>query len=190
MKNKEITIYELIGLIKDDKAPKKIKIDDDVWYFVKRYDGNYYIDKEEYCFHCCQLGFDYYIENDLLNKKIVEILPEENDEQHIEMQFPDTFEEFVKSYSFVDDKEIYTNGSELIPTFRLKQWIEHKKEENDEWEDIEEINSNADNTLFVMECYTGIPEKAQDWNFNILEIEINQLIKNQRKIIEILKNKD
>ena len=79
MKNKEITMYELIGLIKNDKAPKKIKIDDDIWYFVKRYDGNYYIDKEEYCFHCCQLGFDYYIENNKLND-IVEILPEENDE--------------------------------------------------------------------------------------------------------------
>ena len=75
-----ITIYELMGLIKDDKAPKKIKIDDDVWYFVKRDDGNYYIDKEEYCFHCCQLGFEYYIKNNKLNDT-VEILPEENDEQ-------------------------------------------------------------------------------------------------------------
>ena len=79
MKNKIITIYELMGLIKDGKAPKQIKIGDDIWYFVKRYDGNYYIDKEEYCFHCCQLGFDYYIENNLLNNT-VEILPEENDE--------------------------------------------------------------------------------------------------------------
>ena len=50
-------------------------------------------------------------------------------EQKIKMQFPDTFEEFVKSYSFTDDKEIYTNGCGLIPTFRLKQWEEHKKEE-------------------------------------------------------------
>ena len=79
MKNKIITIYDLMGLIKDGKAPKQIKIGDDIWYFVKRYDGNYYIDKEEYCFHCCQLGFDYYIENNLLNNT-VEILPEENDE--------------------------------------------------------------------------------------------------------------
>ena len=37
--NKEITIYELLGLIKDDKAPKKIKYDN------KKYilgNGNYY----------------------------------------------------------------------------------------------------------------------------------------------------
>ena len=45
------------------------------------------------------------------------------------MQFPDTFEEFVNQYSFKDDKEIYTNGSGLIPTFRLKQWKEHKNNE-------------------------------------------------------------
>ena len=28
MKNKEITVYELMGLIKDGKAPEKIKYDD------------------------------------------------------------------------------------------------------------------------------------------------------------------
>lgn len=41
------------------------------------------------------------------------------------MQFPETFEEFAKSYGFKDSKEIYTNGSELIPVFRVEQWLEH-----------------------------------------------------------------
>ena len=41
------------------------------------------------------------------------------------MEFPDTFDEFAKDYSFRDKKEIYTNGSELIPVFRVKQWLEH-----------------------------------------------------------------
>lgn len=41
------------------------------------------------------------------------------------MDFPDTFDEFVKDYGFKDKDEVYTNGSELIPVFRVKQWLEH-----------------------------------------------------------------
>lgn len=41
------------------------------------------------------------------------------------MDFPNTFEEFAEQYGFKDKKEIYTNGSMLIPVFRVKQWLEH-----------------------------------------------------------------
>lgn len=41
------------------------------------------------------------------------------------MDFPNTFEEFANRYGFKDKDEIYTNGSELIPVFRVKQWLEH-----------------------------------------------------------------
>lgn len=36
----KITIYELIGLIKDKKAPKKIKYDDKFWK-LEKYNGDY-----------------------------------------------------------------------------------------------------------------------------------------------------
>jgi len=42
-----------------------------------------------------------------------------------QMEFPETFERFAKEYSFKDDKEVYTNGSDLIPIFRVEQWLEH-----------------------------------------------------------------
>lgn len=42
-----------------------------------------------------------------------------------QMDFPNTFEEFVNEYSFKDSDEIYTNGSELIQTFRVMQGYEH-----------------------------------------------------------------
>lgn len=47
------------------------------------------------------------------------------------MQFPDTWKEFMNSYAFKDHEEIYTNGSILIPVFRVEQMIEHyfKEEE-------------------------------------------------------------
>ena len=44
------------------------------------------------------------------------------------MIFPKTFDEFEKQYAFTDESKIYTNGSRLIPVFRVEQWLEHIKE--------------------------------------------------------------
>ena len=41
------------------------------------------------------------------------------------MNFPKTAEEFIAAYEFKDKEQIYTNGSMLIPSFRVKQLIEH-----------------------------------------------------------------
>ena len=41
------------------------------------------------------------------------------------MTFPETIEQFLHDYSFYDKEEIYTNGSELIPVFRVIQALEH-----------------------------------------------------------------
>lgn len=41
------------------------------------------------------------------------------------MEFPKTFDEFVDDYGFKDSKEVYSNGIDLIPVFRVKQWLEH-----------------------------------------------------------------
>ena len=77
MKNKEITMYELIGLIKDNKAPKKIKIDNNIWFFYTITKS--YIDNETDYVKSLSINFNYYIENNKLNDT-VEILSEENDE--------------------------------------------------------------------------------------------------------------
>lgn len=41
-----------------------------------------------------------------------------------QMLFPDTWEEFEKQYMMVDKKQIYSNGTEYIPCFRVRQWME------------------------------------------------------------------
>lgn len=41
------------------------------------------------------------------------------------MDFPPTWELFLHDYEFEDARRIYTNGSRLIPSFRVKQMIEH-----------------------------------------------------------------
>ena len=43
-----------------------------------------------------------------------------------QIEFPNTFEEFAEQYSFKDKDEVYTNGSDLIPVFRVQQWLVHK----------------------------------------------------------------
>ena len=45
------------------------------------------------------------------------------------MIFPATFDEFAEQYKIVDTEQIYTNGSELIPIFRVRQWLERKENE-------------------------------------------------------------
>lgn len=42
-----------------------------------------------------------------------------------QMKFPETWEEYEKYYGFNDSKEVYTNNSRLIPSFRVKQWLDH-----------------------------------------------------------------
>ena len=41
------------------------------------------------------------------------------------MQFPKTVEEFMEEYKVVDTEHVYTNGTELVPIFRMEQWFEY-----------------------------------------------------------------
>lgn len=44
------------------------------------------------------------------------------------MQFPENVEEFMQQYKITDTQQVYTNGTELVPIFRMKQWFEaHKR---------------------------------------------------------------
>lgn len=43
------------------------------------------------------------------------------------MQFPETVDEFMQQYKITDTKQVYTNGTELVPIFRMKQWFEEHK---------------------------------------------------------------
>lgn len=39
------------------------------------------------------------------------------------MTFPDTVEEFMEQYKVVDTDQVYSNGTEFVPIFRMKQWF-------------------------------------------------------------------
>lgn len=73
-----------------------------------------------------------------------------------QMEFPDTFEEFVKYYGFKDKEEVYTNGSELIQVFRVKQWLEH----------IQKPTQMLDKSNFSQEQYRADTDCAYDCGYN------------------------
>lgn len=41
------------------------------------------------------------------------------------MTFPETIKEFLEQYKITDTEHVYTNGTDLIPIFRVLQWYEH-----------------------------------------------------------------
>lgn len=79
------------------------------------------------------------------------------------MDFPNTFKEFIDEYSFKDRKEIYTNGSELIQTFRVMQGYEHFIAEHDKQirnETIDEFVKTLEKSLLEDEVENGILTKS------------------------------
>lgn len=85
------------------------------------------------------------------------------------MTFPDTVEEFMEQYKIVDTKQVYTNGTELVPIFRMKQWFEHLQTIEPErkigtWEPVEEIPSIR--KRFKRYCCSNCKKEGFDtWNF-------------------------
>ncbi len=87
--NNKITIYTLLGLVKDGQAPKRIKYDDRIFEFDEL--------EEQYCYH----NEDYSINEDLnchidglkrvILKDKVEILDNEDEEKKI----PEKLEEYI-----------------------------------------------------------------------------------------------
>ena len=48
------------------------------------------------------------------------------------MMFPATVDEFMEKYKVVDSEHVYSNGMEMVPIFRMKQWFEHEANHNAE----------------------------------------------------------
>ena len=48
-----------------------------------------------------------------------------------------SLDEFMEYYKIVDTKEIYSNGTEFVPIFRVKQWEEY----NNKDKEIERLNN-------------------------------------------------
>ena len=43
------------------------------------------------------------------------------------MAFPASVEEFMEQYKMTDTEHVYSNGTEYVPIYRMKQWFEHRR---------------------------------------------------------------
>lgn len=68
------------------------------------------------------------------------------------MQFPETVEEFMQQYKITDTQQVYTNGTELVPIFRMKQWFEAHKQR---WIPCSERMPETDGPYLVVNKATG-----------------------------------
>ena len=70
------------------------------------------------------------------------------------MAFPNTWKEFEEEYGFTDEDRIYTNGSRLIPSFRVEQWLEHIARPKGKWLWIDGVRCSRCNYKLQT---TGLP---------------------------------
>lgn len=101
------------------------------------------------------------------------------------MNFPETFDEFAESYKIVDDKEVYTNGTELIPIFRVRQWLMRPPTKTKSEVEAEAIKEFAErlkdkliNTPFSV-CCSG---KSEDYMDGVLR----GLVAKQNNVIDMI----
>lgn len=71
------------------------------------------------------------------------------------MNFPESWKDFLASYSFIDHEEVYTNKSELIPCFRVEQLIEHYFPEENKEHCYTCDNLEANDTLYQYTDWNG-----------------------------------
>lgn len=73
--------------------------------------------------------------------------------------FPDTVEEFMEQYKMVDREQVYSNGTEYVPIFRMKQWFEHEqaKRKTGKWiefpDSLRYDGAYSDDHIVCSECH-------------------------------------
>lgn len=77
------------------------------------------------------------------------------------MTFPDTWEEFEQDYGFTDVEQVYTNGSRLIQSFRVEQWLDHISAETRAETDT--ISRQAAIKIIKNYCENGCDIAEDNW---------------------------
>lgn len=116
--------------------------------------------------------------------KIIDILCKINCNEEVPYKIKYVIDEYTYDYEIQDyyDKNYNYLFEELFVGYDTSRVLETEVEildEEDEFEDIEELNLDTDELL------KKVVITAQDY---VIEGKINQLIKNQKKIIERLKD--
>lgn len=113
---------------------------------------------------CSNCGRDVSHESDFCPHCGADMRKSKGQEMTNSIEFPNSIYEFLLDNSFKDTDEVYTNGSMLIPTFRVKQAIEHYYEPCEDaisreavLDEISDYNNDLDYT--TNELYDRIKQK-------------------------------
>lgn len=80
------------------------------------------------------------------------------------MNFPERWEDFLHDYEFEDARRIYTNGSRLIPSFRVKQMMEHYAPvRHGRWVEQEKYTFGTMYDCSI--CDNRILDNGHSWNY-------------------------
>ena len=74
------------------------------------------------------------------------------------MMFPNTVREFMEQFKMVDTEQIYSNGIEYVPIFRMEQWFAHQTD-TPRWipvtERLPDINDHYTSDVCLVYCDNG-----------------------------------
>lgn len=93
-----------------------------------------------------------------------------------------SLDEFMEYYKVVDTEEIYSNGIEFVPIFRVKQWEEY----NNKDKEIERLNNKIDELEKELIDVTKFKNSILD-DLEKRTLEVNKL-RDKLKIIKGEKN--
>lgn len=108
----KITIYELLGLVKDDKAPKKIKYRDNIWEYVSTINGTGYQYYSTFFEEWKTLQNQVYLEEHLNDE--VKIIEEDKKIEKIDLPSFEEFETMNAAEQYVATAKEYDVLNELI----------------------------------------------------------------------------
>jgi hypothetical protein len=87
------------------------------------------------------------------------------------MSFPATVDEFMEQYKIVDREEVYTNGAEMVPIFRMKQWFEHEALGKDTNVHTKSALDHIHNVVSEREYQRGYKQAKEEYNHKLTVIK-------------------
>jgi len=80
------------------------------------------------------------------------------------LTFPETMEEFIEQYKVVKGENLYCDGVEFIPVFRMKEWVEHLQSQKGRW--IKDVERFGDNVYHCDQCGAVLEKDDLEWRNN------------------------
>ncbi len=91
-----------------------------------------------------------------------------------------SLEDFMENYKMVDVDQIYSNGTEFVPIFRVKQWLEYNNINNLQSK-IDKANRILNANTYVENIYYALSNLFdEEHQYEIDNDELNNILKEDK----------